>query len=310
MSGNWREQRERGGVIALRLILWIARRLGRPVARALLYPITLYFFLTSPSARSASRDYLGRVTGQRVGMGQVFRHLHAFASVILDRVYFIAGETDKFDIRVHGYEAVADTMRSGGVILLGAHMGSFDAVRCMALDGYGVRLKVLMQHDHNQLITRLLESINPAVAKSVIPLGQPGSLLRAAEWLDEGGSVGMLGDRVVGDSRYSTCQFLGAPARFPTGPWLVARRLGVPVVLFFGCYRGGNRYDIRLEVVGRLPVDDPEDKHLHEAVRLYANRLEGQVSEAPFNWFNFYDFWAEAVPRNAVRASGGSGRGQ
>ena len=301
MSAGWRQQRERGSQALVRFMCWLASRVGRPPARLLLYPITAYFVLTSPVARRASRDFLSRVHGRRAGPLAIFRHLHTFAAVILDRVYFLMGDTDRFDVRVHGYEQVMEAVGGRGMVLLGSHLGSFDAVRCMGMKGYGLRLKVHMQHEHNQFITRLLESLNPEVAASVIPVGGPDSMLRTSEWLDEGGSVGMLGDRVASVRRSCRCEFLGGEALFPTGPWWLARRLGVPVVLFFGLYRGGRRYDIHLQVMDQ----EGGDHGLCHTVQAYAEILEGYARDAPDNWFNFYDFWDEGVSGTVAHGAGG-----
>ncbi|MFO8156094.1 MAG: hypothetical protein R6U87_08850 [Thiohalospira sp.] len=63
MSDQWRRQRERGNRSLVRFMRWVAARLGRRPARVLLHPITLYFLLTSPAARRASRSYLARIEG-------------------------------------------------------------------------------------------------------------------------------------------------------------------------------------------------------------------------------------------------------
>ena len=57
----------------------------------------------------------------------------------------------------------------------------------------------------------------------------------------------MLGDRVSSGDKTTQCQFLGAPATFPAGPVLLAAIMHCPVILFFGLYRGGKRYDIYFE---------------------------------------------------------------
>ena len=66
MSQSWRQQSERGSPFALRLILWIALNLGRPTARLLLYPISIYFLFRAAEQRNASRNYLSLVLGLSV----------------------------------------------------------------------------------------------------------------------------------------------------------------------------------------------------------------------------------------------------
>lgn len=307
MTAHWRSDRERGSPFLLRLMRWLAKSIGRAPARGLLYPITGYFFLTSPGARAASRAFLGRVHGRPATRAEVFWHMHAFAAVILDRVYFMLGQYERFDVRIHAGEDVSLALDSGGTILLGGHVGSFDVARCMALGSRGVPLKVVMQHDHNQVVTRLLEALNPQVADSVIPAGGIDSLLDIHAWLDAGHCVGMLADRPLSSRRTCRCRLFGQHARFPVGPWKIAQRLDVPVILFLGLYRGSNRYDIHLELMGRIPSDLPEQDLCQQWAQRFADRLEYHLRQAPYNWFNFYDFWAEDSPDiDSGRRHGGS----
>src|SRR5438105_1142002 len=126
-AARWAELAERGTPIPLRITGWIAMRIGRPIARLLLYPITLYFILTGRTARSASQEYLTTLRGHRPRWWHVFRHFHCFAATILDRVYLLKGEFDRFDVAVHQKELLHAQIETGkGCILLGSHLGSFE----------------------------------------------------------------------------------------------------------------------------------------------------------------------------------------
>ncbi len=100
MSAAWVFERERGSAAALHLIGWIARRCGRGCSRALLWPITLYFFLTARRARTASADYLQRVLGRCPSLAERFRHFHWFACTLLDRLYLLTAGIEGFDVRI------------------------------------------------------------------------------------------------------------------------------------------------------------------------------------------------------------------
>lgn len=293
---SWQAQRERGSPWALRLILWIALRLGRAPARLLLYPITLYFFLNGRSASEASRHYLARVLGRAPTLGERLHHIHCFSATILDRVFFLSGQFARFDVRVHGAEVIEAQADSGqGCLLLSAHVGSFDALRALGVEQYHLPIKILMFPDHNGFITALLHTLNPSLLDTVIPLGGIDTLLRVQETVAQGGMVGMLGDRVGAGGKTVPCRFLGAEAPFPIGAAQLAAVLHVPVILVFGLYRGGNRYDLHCE---RFDAPLPQNRREREAAlgawtQAYAARLEHYVRSAPYNWFNFYDFWRQ-----------------
>ena len=294
MSAAWLEQRERGNLAAMRLMTWLTLTLGYRFGRALLYPICLYFWLFSPAARRASRDFLARVHGRPARAREVFRHFHAFASTLLDRIEILAGNATGFQVRLHGTE-VLESLRGDnrGCLLLGSHLGSFEILRVIGESRRHLAVNLVMHEDNARQMSRWLHGLAPELAQRIIAPGQPETLLRVRECLERGELVAMLGDRVLGEERTVTCDFLGAGARFPAGPILAATLLQVPVVMFFCLHRGPRSYDAHFEpLVERM---DEHRKMREEAVatcvRRYVARLEAHARAAPENWFNFYDFW-------------------
>jgi len=291
---RWAQAPERGTPASLRLIVWIAIRLGRRTARLLLYPITLYFIVTGHTARRVSRQYLQRVRGGRPGWRHVFRHFYCFGATILDRVYLLRSEFDRFEVTFFQPEILHRQIETGqGCILLGSHLGSFEVLRTFGIAQKQVRLKVLMDVAHNENITRLFDAMNQEIADTVIVPDRPDTLLRAKESLDAGYLIGMLGDRPTSDGKTTLCRFLGATATFPAGPVLLAATMHCPVILFFGLYRGGNRYEIHFEYLAQQIVLRREQRatDIQRWTQRYVDRLEYHARRAPYNWFNFYPFW-------------------
>jgi len=292
---EWVEQPERGSRLAMRLLIWLMLNLGRPVARLLLYPICAYFLVFSSRARSASADYLRRVLGRRATPGNVFRHYHAFASTIQDRVYFLAGRYASFDVTVRISPETRALLRQGrGCILLGSHLGSFEVLRARGPADGVPPVNILMYVDNAGKLNSVLRALAPDMESRIIPLGSPDALLRVHECLARGEIVGMLGDRAWRNERTFSCEFLGDPAKLPLGPLLLAGLLQAPVVLFFGMYLGGRRYEVHLEPFADTIALDRSDREasVRPWVERYARRLEHHCRAAPYNWFNFYDFWA------------------
>jgi len=296
MSRAWMAEPERGSALLMRLIAWIARRLGRRVARLLLFPISVYFLTCTSKARAASRAYLARVLCRPVRLRDSFHHFYWFACTVLDRVFLLSGRFEEFDIRMYGVEALTDQLDRGrGCILLGSHLGSFEVLRALGLQR-DLPINVLMYEDNASKTNAVFKALNPAAAATVIPIGQPQSLLAVQERLQRGELVGLLGDRLASDDKATQCRFLGERAAFPTGPMLLASLLKAPVVLCFGLYRGGRRYDLHFELLAET-VDiarTERESALHQWTQRYAERLEHHCRQAPYNWFNFYDFWAAA----------------
>ena len=296
MTAHWSERREGGGRFALWLIRAIGLHLGRPVARALLYPIALYFCFRRGPERRASRDYLTRALGRPARTWDVLKHIHCYAATILDRVFMLARGIRGFAIAVHGLEQLEAQLAPGrGAILLGAHIGSFEAMRVLAEARPDLKVRMLMDRGQTPALTDLLHALNPAVADMVIDAGGDGknAVLAIRDAASEGELVGLLGDRARPGEATRSAQFFGMLAEFPVAPHLIGAALGLPVILAFGLYRGGNRYEVFFESFGAgeaIPRAQ-RDARLAELVQRYAARLEYYMRFDPFNWFNFYDFW-------------------
>ncbi len=291
---EWLRCKERGSAWSMRGAVRLALMLGRPFARLFLPLGCLYFLFSAPEAQRASRDYLGRVLGRRAGLRDVFRHYHAFGACILDRVFFLKGRTDLFDVRITGQELLADALaRNSGCFMLGAHLGSFEALRAMGRMHPGLRVNMLMFEENARKIAAVLGDIAPDVAQDIIRLGRPDSFIKTLEALDQGNFVGLLADRSLTSDHQIRLPFLDGPAPFSTGAFRMMALLKKPVFLMVGLYRGGNRYDIHIEQFS-MPDDLPQRAGATEVEALvarYAGRLDHYCRAAPYNWFNFYKFW-------------------
>ncbi len=294
-SPEWASRPERGSEWLLKLMFRIAMLIGRRAAGIFLYPIAAYFWITTGAARRDSRRYLARVFGRPPSWRESYQHYLTFSITILDRFYFLSGRADEFQIDFHGEEAVLETLAQGrGAFLVGAHLGSFEALRMLARQRPHLRVGMAMFEENAQKIRKLLTAIDPTLLDDVVPLGHMDSMLRIQERLERGDMVGFLADRSFGHDANVTIDFLGEPAQFPTGVFRMACLLKQPVIFMTGLYRGGNRYDVRFDrVIDYSNVERAERKRMVEqGVKEFAARIDTHCRIAPYNWFNFYDFWA------------------
>ncbi|MGZ5206959.1 MAG: acyl-CoA synthetase, partial [Caldimonas sp.] len=144
-------------------------------------------------------------------------------------------------------------------------------------------------------------AIAPKAKLHTIALGRVDAMLALRRWLDDGGVAGMLADRTLPGpaqrSKSVVLPFLGAPARFADGPFRLAAMLRRKVVFMAGLYRGGRRYDLRFAELADFSTPESaadRDAAIRAALERYVATLEELCRDAPYNWFNFYDFWAGA----------------
>lgn len=291
---DWRRQQERSNLAILKLMVWISLTFGRRIGRLVLHGIATYFVLFAPRARRASRAYLQRALGRWAEWLDGYRHVFSFASTIHDRIYLLNDRFDLFDIEVSGEAAVHEALKKQpGALLIGAHLGSFEALRAVGRGRAGLKVAMLMYEENARKINATLQAINPKATEDILPLGRVDSMLTARDKLDQGYLVGMLADRGLGDDRTVDCEFLGKMAPFPLGPWRLAAMLRRPVFFMTGLYLGGNRYQIHFETLADFSTVQrvDRDQAIQAAMRAYADRLSHYCRIAPYNWFNFYDFW-------------------
>lgn len=314
---DWRKIPEAGTVLAIRVLVLLARLFGRRVAGWFLYVVALYYAVVRGGARRSSRDYLRRVD-HRATFANVVRHLHTFAQVSLDRLFFATGQLDSFRFEQRNHELLVEAAKTGrGVLLLGAHLGSFEVMRCRAKQ-FGVPIHVVVDFSNAERVNGVLRSLAPDLDTRLISLGTDplGAVFEIRAAIERGELVAILGDRSpslkvrkAGHARVVISQFLGAAAAFPAGPWLLAHSLGCPVYFVAGVYTRPNHYALHFEFLAdqvRL------DRHEREAAlaryaQAYASMLETYARSAPLNWFNFFDFWNHGEPEPHALGRGDDG---
>lgn len=294
-TAEWRARRERGSAWMIRILIRLALHGGRALSRALAAPITLYYLLTAPAARAASREFLTRALGRPAGMRDVFAHLYTFGITMLDRVYLLTGRLERLAIEVEDDRVLHENLALGrGVLLFGSHLGSFELLSVVGSVDRRLPINVVMNVDAGSRIQGLIARHGGGLPYRIIPLGSPDAMIRVRECLERGEVVGLLVDRVYGTEATCEVPFLGTGARFSLAPYQLAAITGAPVVMAYGLYLGGNHYRVsfaplaeRIERDRRQPCDG-----VLPWVQRYVEGLEARAREAPLNWFNFYDYWA------------------
>jgi predicted LPLAT superfamily acyltransferase len=307
-SNRWSRIAERGSLWGLRFTAWLFRAVGRGPTLVLVTAIVAYFFLTDRAGRRASAAYLRRVVATPAGRAALghaprtwdsFLHYRAFALSIVDRLAIWFGRTADFELEIHGFEPfdrLAESKR--GAIVLGAHLGSFDVMRMLAVRHRTV-VNVLMFTVNAQRINQIFRELSPEVETHVIHVdpGSVESVFEVRRCLARGEHVAILGDRIEpGDrQRSSRVAFLGGEVELPQAPFLLASLLGCPVLFVVALRRGPQRYQVFTEQLAER-IELPRAGRyaaLGELLTTYAARLEHHCLQAPYEWFNFYDYWGE-----------------
>ncbi len=306
-AAEWVRRRERGSLVLLKVMAFLSLRLGRRLSRIILYGIAVYFFLFAPSARRHSQHYLRLALRRRPTIRDRFLHILSFATTIHDRVYLINDRDDLFNITVEGDANVLARVAGGrGALLMGAHIGSFEVIRCLSRHQHGIHVAMAMYEENARKISGILAAINPACVPDIVSLGQIDAMLNIAERLEHGGFVGVLGDRTLAASpcRQSPCwarRPTCPPGRCARPPFCAVRCSSWPActaarITTMWC---SNRSRISRQIqaeAARRPCARPSSA--------MPRVLDRYCRSDPYNWFNFFDFWRRpaATPERVMCA--------
>jgi predicted LPLAT superfamily acyltransferase len=293
---EWRRLPERGHPLALRTMAWLSLRGGRMVGTALLHLVIAYYFLFAPGLRTPMRDYLRRALGREPSASDRYRLIFCFGRTVLDRLFLLAGRYELFDVSLQGEDLIRELAGSGtGALLFGAHMGSFEVLRTLGNRQPGLRVAMAMYEENARKVNAIMAAVKVRDPPEIIALGQVDAMLRIRERLDEGALIGVLADRTLGGEASLPVSFLGATAGLPIGPMRAAALLRQRVLFMLGLYRGGRRYHIVFETLADFTHVSRAERGaaIEAAVARYAQLLERYCRSDPFNWFNFFDFWAD-----------------
>ncbi|QSR42316.1 glycosyltransferase family 2 protein [Aeromonas dhakensis] len=308
----WRERRthwsrtpERGSLLGMQIMLASYHLLGRRGFSLLLYPVIGYFWLTGRAQREASRAYLARLETFANAQGVVlpaeprssFRHFLRFGEAALDKLAGWRGDITEQEVELVGAEHYQAAINSGkGVLLLGSHLGDLELCRALGSRKQGLRINALVFTRHAARFNALLKQINPDSHLNLIQVQELGAdtAILLKEKLEQGEWVVIVGDRtsVTREKRVIWADFLGAPAPFPLGPFVLSSVLGCPVYLMFGLKEQG-RFRVHFEPFadGQPLPRQGRQQILASRVQAYADRLQHHCLRAPLDWFNFFDFW-------------------
>ena len=300
---HWAHIGERGSLRGLRFLGFLDRTFGRPLATVVLYPVTAYFFVTHPRARRASREFL-RTVGVPGSRRQSFRHFMNFSVSILDKVA-AWDNPERVAVDFPDKPLLLSALAAGrGVLLLSAHLGNLEVARALSTQIAGLRVNALVYSSNARKVGAMLAESSRDYRLRLLEVDRigPETTLLLREKIASGEVVVIVGDRtpVTPDSPVMRVPFLGQPARFAMGPYVLAHVLECPVYLLF-CLRQGPGYRVHLEPFAeriRLPRTGREAAATEWTGR-YAERLADYARRFPLQWYNFYDFWAEGTRPSA-----------
>lgn len=304
---EWYQIAERGSLRGLRLLLVVMEKVGRIPLFVLMMPIVLHMFVWGQASRRAAVDFQREVARQRgeslttfATYGRALRQFWEFGVSIVEKVVSWREGVPLEKFSWVGRDEVRTHLATGrGAIFMGAHVGNIEVIRALG-EHRKIVVNALMFTANSRHFRAFLEEVNKNSYLRVIEVSSmdPSIVFDLQERLNRGEIVALLGDRIPRYSRGRAVQvpFLGRKADFPEGPWILCGLLDAPVFSVFSMREAGGRYHVTFErLADRVELPRHERR---QAIARYAQelaaRLDAVVRRYPYQWFNFYDFWASS----------------
>ncbi|WP_305839502.1 glycosyltransferase family 2 protein [Photobacterium leiognathi] len=305
---HWSSHAERGTILGIKTLLAVYSLLGRKAFNILLKAVMGYYYLTGKKARKASEDYLEQLesyaSDNQLALParlNSYDHLLSFGHTMLDKLVAWQGDYSENNLTIHGDEHFNElAKRQQGIVVLGSHLGNLELCRALSSRHPDIKINALVFTEHAERFNAVLKAINPDSDLNLIQVNELGAdtAIMLQQKVEQGEWVVIVGDRtsVTKEQRVVWADFLGKPAPFPQGPFILASVLKVPVYTLFGLRDDSQatpHFDVYFEPFSEqliLPRKTRETA-LQETVQQYASRLESYTIKAPLQWYNFFNFW-------------------
>lgn len=302
----WRDRREETFPAGVRILAAGYRILGRRAGSFITWWVIAAYWLFNRRARKISRDYLDRVErfAEKSGKGHLrlntLSHFERFGHAIAERILAWGGEMTRSeaDYRDGAFDRLAGLSREGkSVLLLSSHFGNTEILRAFNTRKLRVTVNVLMDSRNSRKMAQIIRSTNSEAAVHVVEADDEDSVMSAflGDAIVKGEWFAMMADRLTSEKSRRTvrAELLGGEVLLPASPWIVASVFRLPVFLLHAV-RDGKSYSVYLKEIGMLSPDRKcRAAEAERCAQIYCRELERLILEAPYDWFNFYDFWRD-----------------
>ena len=320
---HWSKHREQtAGYWHVKFLLILFRLLPVIVLRILAFPIGFFYFLFSKKGRNESKRFLhkaapladDRPTAKKcLSPFGPLRHIVSFSLALVEKLETWGG---KFPFKAVHFqdddigELVRDMENGTGTFVITSHLGNIELLRGLA--GHkktgvsrNVPVTAVIDMQVSQQFTRMLKELNPQSGLDIIGAQDIGAhtAVLLEEKLAAGEMVTIAGDRTSagGAGKNLLIPFLGESAPFSPGAFYLAVMLKAPVYCIFALRRKDlsllPQYDMYVHKSRLSPDCTRKERYARssELAQSFAALLEGYCKKHPFQWYNFYDFWAKEV---------------
>ncbi|WP_024771998.1 LpxL/LpxP family acyltransferase [Aquimarina macrocephali] len=289
MTTEWKGK-SRGTVLGYKIFVFFIKKVGLGSAYFILYFVAIYFcFFALSSSRSIYYYLNKRLKYPRFkSFLKIFQSYYVFGQTIIDKVAISSGLRNKFTYEFDGVELINETLKEKkGGILISAHLGNFEiAEHFFGELEENAAISLLTTDIEHTAIKNYLDSVtSKSNIKFIFIKEDLSHIFQINAALARNEIVCITGDRYLEGSKYLTQDLLGQEAKFPSGPFMLASRLKVPVLFVYVMKETNTHY--------HLYARKAKAKHrdAKELLKEYTESVKWMLDKYPLQWFNYFDFW-------------------
>jgi predicted LPLAT superfamily acyltransferase len=256
--------------------------------------VLYYFFFSYKASRQIYLLYRQKLGYSRFSsIIKLYKNYYLLGQSIIDKVVVMSGIKNDFSFDFDGEEnlrKIAELQKGG--ILLSAHIGNWDVAGHL-FKRLDTRINIVLYDGEHEQIKEYLEGVTGKRNVNIIVIKNDLSHIYAiSDAFTKNELVCMHADRFLEGNKTLKSDFLGVPARFPMGPFLLASKFKVPVSFVFAVKESKLHYHFFASEIKDYSTIS-KDAVMQEMLNDYAAEMEKKVKQYPEQWFNYYNFWEQ-----------------
>lgn len=286
---DWKGK-SRGTVSGYKIFIFLIKKAGIRSAYTLLIFVSAYFFFFTPRQTWIIFDYFRKKRKKSFlrSLLNTYKNYYVFGQTLIDRVAITSGLSHKYTYEFDGIELIHELSRQNSAgVLISAHVGNFELAPYF-MEDFQKKIHLVTTDEESRAIKSYLTSIMSQPKTEFILVKEDlGHIFEINQVIEEKELICFTGDRFKGNTKTLTGQFLGFPAEFPAGPFLLSSRLDAPVLFVYVMREKGRHYHLYAKTA---TFKSRDSKAIFEA---YLKSMEEILDKYPLQWFNYYKFWKD-----------------
>jgi predicted LPLAT superfamily acyltransferase len=288
--------RSKGTPLGYQIFIFLIKNIGVKFAYVILAFVAFYYLLFSKEGRTSGILYFHNRLGYSkiTSLFKVYKNNYVFGQTIIDKYAIQLGQRNQFTYEFDGVELLYDLLeKKKGGILISAHVGNFEIAEFFLseIDEFS-QINLVTTDNEHKAIKKQLEAISAkSNIKFIIVKDDLSHIFEINKALSNNELICFTGDRYFEGSKTLTSEFLGAPAKFPAGPFLIGSRLKVPVVFVYVMKETAKHYHLYTRKA------EFKNRDASDLLNQYTQSVSWILNKYPYQWFNYFDFWGEKTKK-------------